>query len=258
MELSRKAEGLASRGAYYAARAEMIKALRSITQALDSQRGGMEHSEALARAMRAFKEAGDFAPRGSQLEAELNLDQIISGHRTPILQDVNVSHMAPLTAQQEYLEYAQEQFAEACGDLSMGSYALYGLARVYAVMEHAKIDSQTLCLPKAVTLHQAAMLVDAGNVRAANELGVLLARFGQLEDSRRVLLHAISIQPATEIWLNLAVVHHRLGEMTLARQAHEQGTLMARRQTDSTRPGIPAVQWVDPETFSSIRPGPGQ
>ena len=32
-----------------------------------------------------------------------------------------------------------------------------------------------------------------------------MARFGQLEDARRVLLHALSIRPETEIWMNLAV-----------------------------------------------------
>ncbi len=215
VQLSGKAEGLASRGAYYAARAELIRALRTITQSLDAQQGGTAHSDALARAMRAFQEAGDFAPRGSDLEANLNLAQIVTGHRTPIMQDMNLEHLAPLTVQQRYLEYAQEQFAEACGNARIGSFALYALARIYAVMDHARLESQVLCLPKAVALHQAALLVDAGNVRAANELGVLLAQFGQLEDARRVLLHALSIQPEPEIWMNVAVVHQRLGELRL-------------------------------------------
>jgi hypothetical protein len=258
--LSQKSESLAARGAYYAARAEMIKALRAITQALDTQRGGTEHSDALARAMRAFQEAEDFAPRGSQLEADLNLAQIITGHRTPVLKDVNVDHLAPLAVQQKYLEYGQEQFALACDDLAFGSYALYALARIYTVMEQAKLESQMLCLPKAVTLHQAALLVDAENVKAANELGVLLARFGQLRDARRVLLHALAIHPQPEIWMNVAVVHQRLGEAELARQAHQQGTLMASRQVPGshTSSAPPAVQWVDPQTFSKVRPGPGQ
>ncbi len=253
-ELSRCAEDLASRGACFAARAEMIKALRTITQGLDTQLGVTTHSEALARAMRAFEEAGDFAPQGSQLEAELNLAQIVSGHRTTILKDMRVDDMAPLTAQQRYLEYAQEQFAIAGGKLPAASYALYGLARIYTVLDHAKLETQTLCLPKAVTLHQAALLVDASNAKAANELGVLLARFGQWEDARRVLQHAISIRPEPEIWHNVAIVHQRLGEIELAQQAYQQYELTASRQSGDPRAGrVESVQWVDPQTFSQVR-----
>ena len=57
------------RGALFVARAEMIKALRMITQALDANEGVCEHSEALGRAMRTFHEAHDFALRGSRLES---------------------------------------------------------------------------------------------------------------------------------------------------------------------------------------------
>ncbi len=214
--LSRRAEDLASRGAYYAARAEMIKALRIITQALDAQLGVTSHSDALGDAMRALQEAVDFAPRGSQLESEINLKQVISGHRTPVLKEENLANMTPLAAQQRYLEYAQQQFAVAGSNVRAASYALYGLARIYTVMERAKLEKQTLCLPIAVTLHQSALLVDASNVKAANELGVLLARFGQWEDAQRVLQHALSISGDPEIWHNMAVVQQRLGQVELA------------------------------------------
>lgn len=254
MVLSREAEDLASRGAYYAARAKMIKSLRIITQTLDSQKTGKHHSEALGRAKQAFREVGDFAPRGSLLEAELDVARIISAHRTKIFQDVNVEHLTPLAVRQKYLEYAQRQFAEACDGLPIGSYALYGVGRVYAVMARSDIDKQMLCLPKALTLHQAALLVDSNNVQAANELGVLLAEFGQLKDARRALRHALSIESRPEIWMNLAVVHQRLGESELALEARENGTLMASRQADQEpRNDNAGIKWVDPKTFSETR-----
>ncbi|MFO7902527.1 MAG: hypothetical protein ACQESR_21845 [Planctomycetota bacterium] len=254
MVLSREAEDLASRGAYYAARAKMIKSLRIITQALDSRKTGKRHSEALGRAKQAFREVGDFAPRGSLLEAELDVAQIISAHRTTILQDVNVEHLTPLAVRQKYLEYAQRQFAEACDGLPIGSYALYGLGRVHAVMARAEIDKQMLCLPKAVTLHQAALLVDSNNVQAANELGVLLAKFGQLKDARRALRHALSIESRSEIWMNLAAVHQQLGERELAHEARENGTLMASRQDEREQQNRDVgIKWVDPKTFSETR-----
>ncbi|MFW6170912.1 MAG: hypothetical protein ACODAD_10520 [Planctomycetota bacterium] len=254
MVLSHEAEDLASRGAYYAARAKMIKSLRIITQALDSQKTGKHHSEALGRAKQAFREVGDFAPRGSLLEAELDVARVISAHRTKVFQDVNVEHLTPLAVRQKYLEYAQRQFAEACDGLPIGSYALYGVGRVYAVMARADIDKQMLCLPKALTLHQAALLVDSNNVQAANELGVLLAEFGQLKDARRALRHALSIESRPEIWMNLAVVHQQLGESELALEARENGTLMASRQADQEqRNGDAGIKWVDPKTFSETR-----
>jgi tetratricopeptide (TPR) repeat protein len=236
----------------------MIKALRAITQAQDARRGGNRHSKALARAMRAMQEAGDFMPRGARLEGELDLAQIVSGHRTEALKGVCVNHLTPITVQQKYLEYAQEQFAQACGDVSAASSALYGLARIYTAMEDAQVDAQMLCLPKAVTLHQAALLVDAANANAANELGVLLARFGQLEDAQRVLQHALSIRPAPEMWRNLAVVHQRLGQYELARQANEQSLRMASRPGGTTYSGSAHIRWVDPQTFSAASPGAWQ
>ncbi len=255
--LARRAEDLASRGAYFAARAEMIKALRSITQALDAQLGVDTHSEALGRAMRAVEEAGDFAPRGSQLESDLNLVQMVSGHRTTILKNTALEGLTPLVAQQRYLEYAQQQFTVAGGQLRASSYALYGLARVYTAMEYARLETQTLCLPTAVTLHQAALLVDASNVKAANELGVLLARFGQWEDARRVLQHALSIQGEPEIWHNMAVVHQQLGDPEQARQALQQYQRVAARQSLDPQPAVKDnVQWVDVKTFSEVAPGP--
>ena len=256
--LSRRAEDLASHGAYYAARAEMIKGLRTVTQSLDTQEGSRRHSEALASAMRAFREACDFAPRGSQLEAELDLRQMISGHRTAILKDENVDQLAPIIAQQRYLEYAQQQFVIACGEMPSASEALYGLARIYTVLENARLETQTLCLPKAVALHRAALLVNPHNSKAANELGVLLAQFGQLEDARRVLLHSVAIRPEPEAWHNLSVVHQRLGEADLARRAlHECQSTASKRPSVDPPADVQSVQWVDAKTFSAARPVPG-
>ena len=77
---------LAERGAMYSARARFVMALRLITQSLDAQTGGHEHSRSLANGLQALEEAADFQPPGTQLEAQLNLPAIVSTHRTPVLQ----------------------------------------------------------------------------------------------------------------------------------------------------------------------------
>jgi tetratricopeptide (TPR) repeat protein len=255
--ITRRSEDLAARGAYFAARAEMIQALRAITQTLDANEGTREHSEALGRAMRAFQEANDFAPRGSRLESDLDLTQVVSGHGTPVLKNENVDHLAPIAAQQWYLEYAQQQLAFAGGHLPAASQALYVLARIYTVLDKTQLETQMLCLPQAVALHQAALAVDPRNGRAANELGVLLVRFGQWEDARQVFLHSISVLPTPETWHNLSVVQARMGELELARRAAERSAAVATQHSEQT-PGVPvqSVHWVDPQTFSTVRSTP--
>ena len=244
-------------GRMFAARAEMIKALRVITQALDANEGVREHSEALGRAMRAFHEANDFAPRGSRLESELDLEQTVSGHRTPVLKNENVDHLAPIAAQQRYLEYAQQQLAFACGHVPAASQALYVLARIYTALDNTQLETPMLCLPQAVALHQAALAVDPRNGRAANELGVLLVRCGQWEDARQVLLHSIAVLPTPETWHNLSVVHQRLGQLELARRASDQSAAVAVGRGGPSQ-GVPvqSVHWVDPKTFSTVRSAP--
>jgi tetratricopeptide (TPR) repeat protein len=249
---SQRAEDLAARGAHYAARAETIKALRVVTQTLDTQIGSDTHSRALANAMRALQEAEDFTPAGSHLEAELNLGRLVERHRTPVLRGENLQRVTSFVAQQRYLTYAQEQLVVASGRLPAASRALFDLGRICMALGNTSSNTRSLHLPKAVTLYQAALMVNGRNALAANELGVLLARSGQLEDARAVLLHGASVGPEPEIWHNLAVVHHRLGEVELAQRAQ----LQARMTTPSrSRPpeaiGNSNVRWVDASEFSA-------
>ncbi|MHB8970928.1 MAG: tetratricopeptide repeat protein [Pirellulaceae bacterium] len=252
-----RADDLAARGALFAARAEMLKALSAVTQALDANEGVRAHSEALGRSMRAFHEANDIAPHGSQLESELDLEQVVSGHRTPVLKNENVDHLTPIAAQQRYLEYAQQQLAVACGHVPAASQALYVLARIYTALDNSQLDPPMLCLPQAVALHRAALAVDPHNGRAANELGVLLARFGQWENARQTLLHGVAVLPSPETWHNLSVVHEQLGQLELARRASDQSAaVVVGRGEPSQDAPVQSVHWVDPQTFSAVRSTP--
>lgn len=250
--LSRQAEDLLSRGACFAARAKMVEALRAISQALDVEAGHRQHSQALARAMQALREADDFAPSGSRLEGNLDLQRVVCAHRTPVLADQKLDHVSSLVAQRRYLEYAQREFAAAGANRPCASQALYGLARVYTLLGQTPADSPVrLARPKALCLHQAALLVDPQNVRAANELGVLLARCGQFEASRRVLQHAVSTGAEPATWHNLTVIHRELGETELARQAQREWEAAAGQQGGNSQPTVDPVRWVDPKAFSA-------
>jgi tetratricopeptide (TPR) repeat protein len=261
-ELTRHGFSLAERGAYYSARADFIQALRLISQALDVQAGGQSHSQSLADGLQALKEADDFAPRGSRLEADLDLAMVVSGHRTPVLKETDLAHTTPLEALQRYYTYAQDQLANAGGHQPAASMALYGFGKLHMAFSEQSADAQKLNGPKAMALHQAALLVDAKNYLAANELGVLLARYGQLQDARSVLLHGVTVGRQPDAWHNLSVVHQRLGEVDLARRASYEHQLC----TESARGGAggagyegsvaAGIQWVPPQAFSSPSPTP--
>ncbi|MCA9212858.1 MAG: hypothetical protein KDB27_07335, partial [Planctomycetales bacterium] len=88
---------LAERGAAYSARAQLVKALRLFSQALDAETGTEYFSWSLANGLQALEEAADFTPKGAELEAHLNLEQIIGTHKTPVLKDER-QYPTPLTA----------------------------------------------------------------------------------------------------------------------------------------------------------------
>ena len=247
LEISNHAYGLAQRGMLYAARAELIQSLQLVAQALDVQRGTSAHASALASGLQALEEAQDFAPAPGR-HAPLNVAEITRAHQTPVLKEAE--DLSPVIAQQQYLAYAQSQLALATGNEAVASLTLFRLGKLQMAMAQHDADPQMLHGPQAMVFYQAALAADDRNYLAANELGVLMARYGQLQEARRLLVHSVSIQPHVEAWHNLSVVHQRLGETDLAtRAAHERELLAQRSPSTSLASGN--VQWVDAKTFAA-------
>lgn len=257
--ICQQAERLADRGAYFSARSEFIQALRVITQALDTQSQQTVHSQALAEGLRALQEANDFAPQGSRLEADLDLRSIVASHRTPVLKGADLAELTPLVALQQYYTFAQQRLALAGGGQSAASQALYGVGRLAIVLAERSPDERRLHAPKAMALFHAALANDANNWRAAHELGVLYAQFGQLPEAKRLLLQSATLRPRKETWQNLAVVHDRLGEADLANKARFEMQLVERQRPAraTSRSGL-AVDWVDASQFADKTPVPTQ
>jgi polysaccharide export outer membrane protein len=251
---TRRAFELGGRRAWFAARAEFILALRTLAQALDRQRETTFHSRALAAALTALREAQDFLPGPSRLEADLDLAGLVAGHRTPALKQANLDRHTPLAACQGYLTFAQEQLAAAAGDEVAGAMALYGLGKLHAAMANQPGVADRSAPPKAVAFYQAALLVNRHHYMASNDLGVLLARAGRYEDARMALEHSVSLYSQSAGWHNLAVVYRQLGRLDLAGQAQRHWAAAVRAETarlgfNPTAP-LPAVQWVDPKRLS--------
>jgi tetratricopeptide (TPR) repeat protein len=252
----RNAENLMARGACFAARAELLQALKAIAQSLDERDGTRRHGDALAFALRAFQEAGDLTSRGAGLASPVNLDLTIRGHRTPVLWNENVNRLTPVAAQQRYMAYAQEQLVEACRGEMAAAEALYVLARINTVLEHEKPESSLLCLPQAMVMFRAALEIDPRHGRAANELGVLLAGCGRYAEARDALLHSVTVSPTPESWHNLSVVHVRLGNAELAQRAQQESMAAAPPRGTRTDNAMQSVKWVDPETFRAQQAAP--
>ena len=250
-EQVRDAFALANRGALYSAQSEFVRALRSISQALDAQHTGRTHSHALAAGLRALEESDDFVPRGARVEADLDLQSIAPAHQTPILHVGSLEGVTPLVARRRYYTYAQEQLALAAGRERAGSMALYGLAKVQTALAEQNQTEHASAGPKAMALHQAAMLADGGNYLAANELGVLLAKFGQYQQARAALIYSLNIVALPTAWHNLAVVHQQLGEAKFAALAEQQSRHLARQSSSQHLLGQQQpVIWTDPAAFA--------
>jgi len=247
---------LAQRGAIYSARAEFVAALHTIAGALDSASAGNSHDEMLEEGLQALDEADDFAANGAMAQSDADVSRIVAGHQTPVLKDAPLSGLSCTAALSRYLTFAQEQLAGCTAGVPAGSAALYGLGKIYCVPESMHGPADPTHGAKAVALHQAALLVDSRNYRSANELGVLLARFGRLHEARAALLRSIAVSPQPTTWQNLAAVHRLLGERDLAARAYHESVLAAARPSRTGAAGRSAhiVQWLDPATFATTTP----
>ena len=87
--------------------------------------------------------------------------------------------------------------------------------------------------------------------RSANELGVLLARSGRLEQSKLLFERSLMAQPTVRTWQNLAETHRRLGETDFANQAAAEVQILASNPAPS---GVSNIQWKPVEVFNAEAP----
>jgi tetratricopeptide (TPR) repeat protein len=244
---------LAGRGAYFAARAEFLGALRLVAEGQDAERRTKFHGRALAAALIAIKEAEDFLPGGSRAEADVDLSGIIAAHTTPALKD-NAEQVTSLAALRCYLTFAQEQLAVAAGREVAGSMTLHAMGKLHSAWAQKKGTPVVASESKAVVFYQAALLVYPRNYMAANDLGVLWAQCGHYADARVMLEQSLALRQQSTGWQNLTVVYRQLGQTALAARAAQQAARL--RQTEIIeQPGSSAwandrVLWLDPRSFA--------
>ncbi|MGI9427291.1 MAG: hypothetical protein ACR2NM_01445, partial [Bythopirellula sp.] len=181
------AYAMASRGGMYVARTELIEVLRMISQAKDAQHGSPKRSAALAAGLRALREAEDFEPRGTQLEAEMDIQVLCASHRTPVAGEAENANLLPRLMMDRYLRYGQLQLALSVAGEPAGSMALHALGKLSSQLGHAEPEKHRLADRHAMAYQQASLLAHNQNYLAAHELGVLLATSGHYTESQQLL-----------------------------------------------------------------------
>ena len=240
---------LARRGAVYGAHQEFVAALRSIAEACDIQQNtGNEHVEQLSRGLMALRETQDFARLNEQLDIGAALSATVSSHRSGVLDAEQVKSMNANTVLQSYFKFAQDKITQACGPYPISSFAFYSLGKLHTMNHKMNVGVDVYDQAKSIVMHRAALVADPNNFKSANELGVILAQSGQLEDAQKILQHGLAVHPTIELWNNLAVVHEQSGDQRLANAARNESQILAQSSRAQTQTHA-QVQWVAPETF---------
>ena len=252
---------LAERGAVQSAQAEFTAALDLIAEAIDADTANPDraHAKAVQAGLLAIAETKDFVPANTPHNVAMNLAQLAATHRTPVLKNTDISRLTRAEALQRYHTYATQQLAFAGGSSPIASAALYGLGRAESVTTAGASTRNPLGTPNAMALYQAALLVEPKNYMASNELGVLMARYGDLQSSASQFEHSVSIKPQAETWHNLATVYRRMGQTEKAAQADRErekltaapsgGEKTAQGATDLT--ARTNLRWVDVDAFAA-------
>jgi len=246
---------LSQRGAFFSARQEFLQALAAVAGELDRQQQTTAHQRALQAGLTALDETGELL---SGTSPQRNWKELTAGHQTPLPQTRDLGQMTVGQAGEAYLTFAREQLSIAGGDVLPAADALFGLGKLHMQQGAGHHAKSLIENARAMTLFQTALIIEPKHAMAANELGVMFARIGRLQEAKSALQEsaALSGHPAT--WGNLASVHRDLGEYQLSQLAQRESQLAQQRwqkqaqQTGQLAQG--AVQVVDQGTFAKSAP----
>jgi tetratricopeptide (TPR) repeat protein len=243
---------LARKGATFSARNEFVNALLVVSQSFDMQAGCKEYTEALACGMRVLDEADDFFASNGLSNIQTDVSAIVDTHLSRLLTKEQAAEMTRAEAMQTYYSYARSQLRRACGigQNWVASEAFYSLGRLHGLSGQTNLANQSKDYAKSIVLHFAAMDACTQNFASANELGVLLATSGQLKEARELLIRSVTLNPQAESWQNLATVHERMGESSLALLARNEAGLI--RGSVEQAAASRLIRWVDSQEIESI------
>jgi tetratricopeptide (TPR) repeat protein len=249
-------KSLARRNATEAAGQEFLGALRVLAESGDMATGTNDQTTAMRNGLLAIREASDFKVEDPQRQIIMNVAAIVEGHETQLIGQTEAQTMTASAATRRYLEYAGLQLGSCGGQNAAAAEALFCLGKMRSISAHSNPDPESIEMREAIIFHHAALTADPHNFRSANELGVLLARDGQLANAELYLKESLKIKQVPQSWANLAKVHQRKGtqyDMQLADLAMNEYQTSLHRQMIEAIPGA-AIQWMEPGEFIARSP----
>ena len=242
---------LSRRGAAYTARQEFLSAMQLIAAANDKTSGDNRHSKALRMAMLTIKEAGDFSVASSEQQIQMDVASVVETHRSNVISKAQAANLSPVQAMNRYFARAQEQLDLAGGRSVVSAEVFYCMGKLHTLLSRTQKVLGPYETAESVVYHQAALLSDNQHHRSSNELGVLLARSGRLEQAKLLFERSLMAQPTVRTWQNLAEAHRRLGEVDYANQATNEVQMLASGQLPAAQSNI---QWKPVNQFNADAP----
>lgn len=248
-------KSLARRGALYSAELEFLRGLRLISQSIDRIAGTKEHTLRLDWALQLIREADELARLTSNVGSGVDLRELTAGHANKIFSDGQLSRMTSAEVIDSYREFAVQNLVFAGGRTIVAGEATFCLGKLNTLRDRAQQNPERLDRDHAILFHRVALQSDSRHDRAANELGVLYAETGRMDQAKAALIQSLRIRQRPETWANLAVVHERLGERRLAQLA----AVELQKSLNGELPdggGDRAIKWLPPEQFARQTPKP--
>ena len=242
---------LSRRGAAFTARQEFLAAIQVIATSNDRASGDNRHSKALKMAMLSMREAEDFSVANPEQQIHMDVASVVESHRSQVLTPAQADHLSPVQAMNRYFAHAQEQLDMAGGRNVVSAEVFYCMGKLHTFLNRNQKVLGPYETAQSVVYHQAALLSDNQHHRSANELGVLLARSGRLEQSKLLFERSLMSQPTIRTWQNLAEAHRRLGETKFADQAATEVQILANSPAPN---GNSNIQWKPVEVFNQEAP----
>ena len=238
---------LASKGSVFSARNEFIQGLTDLAKAHDYASRSTRFTTALSSALLALDESADLIQLLSSQPEQLS--EIVAGHQSKIVDPTMAAQLVPMDVAQRYLHFAWNKLAESAAGNANAGPLLYSMGKLHLTVSQREGNEYDRY--QAMCLFRACHAVDPRHAESANELAVQLARTGQLEIAKQLLLDSLRSRPIPMAWKNLATVHQMLGEHDHAARASNEFALMTQSQ-----PGFQqGAHWVPPETFAAAPVG---
>ncbi|WP_166824825.1 tetratricopeptide repeat protein [Thalassoroseus pseudoceratinae] len=236
---------LADRGAVHSAASEFRQALHLVASAADVRTRSQRHITALTEGLEALSEADEFLMLSGGANVAQTMRRIVAGHQTPVFTSASdLSTINPLTAMQEYYFYARDRLSVAGANEPVASYAIYGLGRLQPFLGAEDRAANPILDAKMLAYYRAAIRVWQQNNRAANEIGVLLARLGDLNAAEQAFRQSYAITPQPEVLRNLQKTQQ------LRLQPHNRRDMTMSSSPVPTEMAVQsAIRWVEPSAF---------